>query len=121
MVGDHTYIWDIHRLVELSSSLPHHQVSLQEISELDEVYWFDSTSSVPTCRAVADHAKLIEETDLSHPIILSKNGRVMDGMHRVAKAYLRGDSHILAVQFEEDPDPDYIDVDLDSLPYDNSV
>jgi len=30
----------------------------------------------------------------------------MDGMHRVAKASLQGHSHIKAVQFIQDPDPD---------------
>lgn len=70
-------------------------------------------------KIVADHAKLIDETDLSYPIILSSDGRVMDGMHRVAKACMLGLVTVSAVQFEVDPEPDYINVDLDSLPYDD--
>ena len=31
---------------------------------------------------------------------------------------LQGRESILAVQFPEDPEPDYVDVDIDSLPYD---
>ena len=42
----------------------------------------------------------------------------MDGMHRVVKAYLQGQSTIKAVQFTKDPKPDYIDVDPKALPYD---
>ena len=111
-------IWDVHRLVELSSGFRVVEIPLTDIKELDENYWFQD-GMVPTCRAIADHAKLIEETDLKYPIILSANGRVMDGMHRVAKACSRGDKSIKAVQFEQDPVPEYVDVDLDTLPYDD--
>ena len=61
------------------------------------------------------------EADLRYPIILSADGRVMDGMHRVAKAYLEGRETIQAVQFEVDPRPDYIGVEADDLPYDDAV
>ena len=40
----------------------------------------------------------------------------MDGMHRVAKAALEGRSEIEAVQFEEDPEPDYLNRRLSDLP-----
>ena len=42
----------------------------------------------------------------------------MGGMHRLVKAHLHGKEAILAVQFQEDPEPDYVDVEIDSLPYD---
>ena len=41
----------------------------------------------------------------------------MDGMHRVAKASLLKHSDILAVQFEQTPDPDFINIDEDELDY----
>jgi hypothetical protein len=110
-------IWDVHRLVELSSTLPVRSVRLDSIAELDEPFWFDSVGDA-TCRAVADHAGLIAETDLRYPIILSADGRVMDGMHRVAKAYLEDRQSIDAVRFDRDPEPDFVDRDPDSLPYD---
>jgi len=62
--------------------------------------------------------KLIQECDLAHPIILSSSGRVMDGMHRVCKTLIEGRPTIAAVQFATDSEPDYIDVDIDTLPYD---
>ena len=49
-----------------------------------------------------EHARLIDAADLSFPIILSADGRVMDGMHRVAKAALPGHETIAAVQFASD-------------------
>lgn len=110
--------WDVDRLVRLAADLPRRKVPLRAIRELDEAYWFGGEDARPTCRAVAEHARLIEETDLRYPIILSADGRVMDGMHRVAKAYLEGRAEIEAVQFEIDPEPDYVGVAPDALPYD---
>lgn len=112
--------WDVDRLIELSAHLPHLEVPLASIRELDEPFWFGSGSRLATCRAVADHARLILETDLQYPIILGADGRVMDGMHRVAKAYLEGRETIRAVRLEVDPEPDYVGVDEDALPYEES-
>ena len=79
-------IWDVHRLVELTKDLPIIEIPVCEIRELDETFWFDGNNDLPTCRRIALHAKLINETDLAYPIILSQDGHVMDGMHRVCKA-----------------------------------
>ncbi len=60
------------------------------------------------CRQVAEYALLIHETDLKYPIILSVNGRVMEGLIRVAKALIEVRETVDAVQFEQDAEPDYI-------------
>lgn len=108
--------WDVDRLVALTKGLPVIQVPLSAIAELDKPYWYDH-GAAPTCRSVAEHARLINEADLSFPIILSSDGGVMDGMHRVAKAALQGHSSVSARQFTQDPDPDYVGADPDKLPY----
>jgi hypothetical protein len=108
--------WDIHRLIALAGPLPVIQMSLAAIRELDEPYWFDH-GYAPTCRAVAEHARLIQEVDVGFPIILSADGRVMDGMHRVAKALLLNLDSLPAKRFVEDPAPDHIGVAPDDLPY----
>ncbi|GAM64054.1 hypothetical protein JCM19232_3330 [Vibrio ishigakensis] len=41
----------------------------------------------------------------------------MDGMHRVCKALINGDSHIKAVHFPNVIEPHFTDVDPDTLPY----
>src|SRR5437879_4312143 len=115
-VGGRNLIWDVHRLIVLTRHYPVRQVPLSQISELDECFWFDSVPA--TCRAVALHAKLIHETDMAYPIILSSEGSVMDGMHRVCKALIDDRPTVSAVQFEQDPEPDYVDADMDALPYD---
>lgn len=111
--------WDVDRLVSLTSGLPRLQIPLSAIRELDEPYWFGLGTS-PTCRAVVEHARLMEAADLRFPIILSSDGRVMDGMHRVGKAALLGRSTIEAVQFIDDPEPDNIGAHPDDLPYDET-
>jgi hypothetical protein len=109
--------WDVDRLVDLSKGLPVKQVPLASIEEIDTVYWFDDRREQPTVRSVVDHARLIDGVDLSYPIILGFDGRVMDGMHRVAKALLEGRTTIPAVQFETDPEPDYRSCRPEDLPY----
>ncbi len=109
--------WDVDRLVELSKDFPVKQVALESIDELDSVYWFDDRRERPTVRRVVDHARLIEEVDMSHPVILGRDGRVMDGMHRIAKALLEGRATIDAVQFEIHPEPDYRNCRPEDLPY----
>lgn len=110
--------WDVDRLVEQSECLPHEDVPLSEIRELDEPYWYGLGDDQPTCRDVADHARLMAEADLRYPIILCADGRVMDGMHRVAKAYAEGRASVPAVRFVVTPEPDYVGVDPNALPYD---
>jgi hypothetical protein len=63
------------------------------------------------------YAKLINETELKYPIILSQDGRVMDGMHRVCKALILGLESISAVQFTIEPEPDFVNILPEDLPY----
>ncbi|HEV2839900.1 MAG TPA: hypothetical protein VGW39_01110 [Chthoniobacterales bacterium] len=109
--------WDVDRLVLLTKDFPRIRVPLDAIREIDEPHWFSGGAQDATCRAVMEHAKLINEADLSFPIILSADGRVMDGMHRVLKALKDGLQSIEAVRFQRDPEPDFIDVALDDLRY----
>ena len=70
-----------------------------------------------TCRGVVEHARLMLDCDLAYPVILSSDGRVMDGKHRIGKALLEGRSDVEAVRFVHDPEPDYVGVAPDDLPY----
>lgn len=108
--------WDVHRLLERARDLPVREVPLASIDEIDEPYWFAS-GEPPTCRAVADHARLIAQADLDFPILLSADGRVMDGMHRVARALILQRATVAARQFATDPPPDHVGVAPADLPY----
>ena len=95
------------RLIELSRDLPIEEVAVDSFAEIDTVYWFDADYHRPTIRSVILHAELIRDAGLSHPIILGADGRVMDGMHRIAKALMEGRPTISARRFPVDPEPDH--------------
>lgn len=115
-VGEDIHIWDVHRLVALSQNLKVQQVALTDIQELNEAYWFPK--SAPTTQQIIDHMHLVQAADFSYPIILCASGRVMDGMHRVAKAKLLDLPNIQAVRFDQTPTADFINLDEDELDYD---
>jgi len=115
--GEDTLIWDVDRLVKLSIGLPRITIQVDSVRELDEAYWSGAGQEPMTCREVVGHARLMNEADFCHPIILSADGRVMDGMHRVAKASLEGRAQIEAVQFDEDPEPDFMNLEPSELAY----
>lgn len=110
-------VWSVRSLIEKAAALPIRDVPLTAIAELDEPYW-GSAKAPLTVREVAEHADLIDAADVAYPILLCADGRVMDGMHRVANALRSGQASIPAQQFAETPPPDYRDVDLADLPYD---
>lgn len=101
--------WWVRNLWESARELPVMDVRVDQLRELDEDCWFSGDGRVPTVRAVADHARLIEAADLSAPILLAADGRVLDGMHRIAKAHLLGVEQLPARRFDVDPEPDWLD------------
>ena len=109
--------WDVDRLIQLSRDLPIRDVLLDAITEIDTDYWFRYGPIAPTVRRVVEHMRLTMEVDMSYPIILAANGRVMDGMHRVARAILDGNATIKAVRFVIDPEPDYRNCSPEDLTY----
>jgi hypothetical protein len=111
--------WNVSKLVQLARDFPREKVPLAAIRELDEPYWTTGHTQGLTCREVSEHAQLIRDSDLAYPVILSSDGRVMDGMHRVCKALLGGRTEVEVVRFLTDPEPDFVGVDPDDLPYDD--
>lgn len=107
--------WDVDRLVQLSTNLPPKRIPLSDIRELDEV-WHSKEGPI-TWRTIIEHMTLIDEADLSFPIILAADGAVMDGRHRVAKALREGHKEIAALQFDHDPEPDHVGLGPNDLPY----
>ena len=116
-----TASWEIERLWELADDLPIEEVPVSSLEHfLDEVVWFltgpDACGDKPTARSVAEHSERIYSADLSYPIILSAVGEVMDGMHRLAKAWMMGIETIKVRRFTVDPDPDWVEVWEDERP-----
>jgi hypothetical protein len=99
--------WVTTKLWAAAAGLPVHRVKIADVPELDEDCWFEGRA--PTCREVAQHAKRIRDADLSHPVIFGADGRLMDGGHRIAKAWLEGHAEVAAVRFVIDPTPDWVE------------
>ena len=108
--------WDVLKLIKMTKGFEVVQVALSDIRELKEVYWF-GLGAPPIMEDIVQHAKQIFEADISYPIILCPEGRVMDGMHRVCKASIDGHKYISAVRLTELHKPDYIGKQPDELPY----
>ncbi|MDE0100891.1 MAG: hypothetical protein OXN89_00780 [Bryobacterales bacterium] len=107
--GNVLHIWYVDRLWRLSRGLEVVEVPIDDLSEFDsDEPWYGYGVDRPTCRSVATHAKKIQQSDLTFPIILSSDYSVLDGMHRVAKAWMLGLKTVSAVRFDEPIDPDLV-------------
>lgn len=102
--GGKRLLWYTERLWRLSADLPVRQVAIESIPEFQQNCWFQTRP--PTVQEVAGHARRIMDADLSFPVILNDLGGLMDGGHRLSKAYLEGQTHVSAVQFATLPEPD---------------
>ena len=110
--------WDVDRLIRLSADLTVEDVPLDSIRELDTPYWSLPGDGPSTVNDVITHMRLVQDVDPSYPVILGGDGRVMDGMHRIARAVLEDRTTIAAVRFVELPEPDFRDCRPEDLPYD---
>lgn len=116
-INNQLYAWDVDDLIKLTQNLPIKTIDLSSITELNEPYWYTHEGDVPTCLSIIEHMKLVTEASLAYPIIICPEGKVMDGMHRTAKASLNGLGTIKAYQLPTLPAPNFIDVHPNDLPY----
>jgi len=100
-------IWDVPALWERAKDLPTISVSIEELDELDRVAWYgaDRHSGRLTVRQCVAHAKRIDEADIEQPILLSPDGKMLDGFHRLGKALKIGLTHLPAKQLPFEPTP----------------
>jgi len=101
------YTWRVARLWELSRDLTPFDYEIDSFDGFDVDSWYCGIR-VPTVRSVLQHMRRIDTVDFSHPIILSHTGVVMDGLHRICKAWLSGFPTVPAVQFAITPPPDIV-------------
>ena len=98
-------MWDIEGLWISSASLPIVEIPVAEaLTVIDNPHWLSGKEF--TNREMAEEAKRVLDADLSYPIIRFPGGEVMDGAHRIAKAWILGHETIKAVQFATKPPPD---------------
>ena len=108
--------WDVHTLIELAGKEPVTEVDVSTIPEIDENWWY-AHGQTPTVRSIVEHLRLIDGVDLDWPVILDPDGRLMDGMHRVARALREGRSTLTVRRLSVLPKPTFIGVAPEDLPY----
>ena len=91
--------WSISRLIAYAKDLPVFDLPLSHMDLSDEC-WASMVS-----REFAGHIIAVQNADLSKPIILSENGAIFDGRHRVVRAIIDKRETIKAVRFLENPSP----------------
>ena len=107
LIDGKKHIWYAKRLWQLSKDLPIFEYEISSFNEFDDDIWFGDRIK-PTIKKVLEHHGKILRADYSFPIIISANGYIMDGIHRICRAYLEGRKTIPAVRFEKNPEPDQI-------------
>ena len=101
--GDKVYKWHVPDLQAAAVGLPVQETSTDRFN-LDVDAWFGEACA-PTIANVVHHMKCIQSADLNNPILLSAEGHVFDGLHRLAKCSLEGIQTIKYQQFQTNPEP----------------
>ena len=96
-------VWRIPRLWELARDLPVELVPLATVEHYLRGHWGPDR---PSGYDIARHARRIMEADLDYPIIFAAEGHLVDGTHRIAKAFALGLCQLKAVRFPVTPEPD---------------
>lgn len=102
-------MWRVPRLIELASVLPATEVPVHSFKEWGKNPW---RGDYPfTLKDFALHMQRVNDADLDYPVIVSAEGWIMDGCHRLVKAKLLGLKTIMAVRFNVTPEPCVPDMD----------
>lgn len=96
--------WLVQTLWEAAEDLPAYEVPLIGIPT-DIEPWDDLDQGYLGYLA---HVKLIMEADLDYPIILTPNGVIADGRHRLGRAIVEGRTTIKIKRLKYMPDPDFV-------------
>ena len=102
-IGKEVRFWHVPDIQAAAGELPIRNVRVDQF-DFDIDAWFGEAGA-PTIKHVVHHMKYVRDADLDEPIILSAEGHVFDGLHRLAKCLLEGVEEIPARQFEVNPPP----------------
>ncbi len=112
--SDGSNVWNVEELWKAAEGMPIEHLRVELFTDqLEGTCWTDGEDEEVTPSWVLRHTRRILEADLSHPIIIDKNGVVLDGVHRLCKAVLEGREVIAAQRLVAMPDPAYIVPDED--------
>lgn len=94
------YSWSVHKLWKLVEPLPVIKILVYDIYQtvkrhIEEEY-------------ITEDWKRVAHADLSYPIIVNDLHGVVDGVHRIAKAYQLNKRYISAKRIKTMPEPDIV-------------
>lgn len=102
-------IFSVDMMISYVNLFGHPKVTLPVdvfIPQLEEKVWGDwSPTDVVNNMSVKkykDDAEKIQKADLAYPVIVTGKHKIVDGFHRVAKAYLEGKKYIDVYVFNSD-------------------
>ncbi len=118
--------YDVYKLITCSELLPVIEVPLGQLeTTLQDLCWSDQGENstigpniiikalkqaenwdklYQLYPELAKHAKKVQFADYSYPILLTPEGRVIDGVHRLTKAFIDGVETIKAKMFDRIPE-----------------
>lgn len=95
--------WSVARLIKLTEDIDPIDVPVAILSR-----WYWPWEDNFKLDDFISHVKRVQESDLSIPILIAPDGSIVDGMHRICKAVLNGDTTIKAKYISKLPECDEI-------------
>ena len=92
--------WDVHRLWKQAKGLPVEEMAPELFPEWKQYSWEPEI----TLESLAEHIERVLQSDLSYPVLVSAEGHLMDGCHRLVHAYLKR-VPVKLVRFKVTPAP----------------
>ena len=85
-IREFKYTWDVYKLWEISKKISIKKVNPKALEEnLNCDMWGFSKGDF-TGHTFLAHMKRIEDADFSHPLLVTEEGKILDGCHRLCKA-----------------------------------
>jgi len=102
------HYWKVEHLIQHSKNIKPTIISIDKLIEkLGNSTWFNTSENI-TILKIIPHIQRALNADLRYPIIISENGKIMDGAHRIVGAKLKEVKKLKAVQFKTNPIADYV-------------
>lgn len=99
-------MWYVEDLWKAAEGLKPVPMPLEEVADIEELLDSHTWSAGPlSVREILDHVDRIENADLSYPLILTPEGFISDGCHRLIKAWREGRQTVLVVRLKTMPPP----------------